>query len=390
MSDTISNRLMMVPDNRLVPGFTRNTSAFAAPNNPQLANAITGTVGNVQDWLAQQQAQAAAQGLWQGGQWWQGGGPTPQGAQQIALALMGGMGTPEIGAIKAYHGSPYDFPAFDISRIGTGEGAQVYGHGLYFAESPQVAKTYREALASNLVGPSGEMVRPPAYSQDDMARLLLQQAGGDWDKAITQANADAAKSRQIGDSDWLSKFGGIPDRLREMQQQGYTYNPTPGRTYEVNIQADPEHFLDWDKPLSEQSDYVKQALSPQRLGLTVKGPFGPKGYYGHVDENGKLIGTARTGSAPDSPFDPNETGQSIYRGTGSWSDPVAAAQRFRDAGIPGIRYLDQGSRAQGQGTSNYVVFSDKIIDILRKYGIAGLGIGLGGGAVAGAQQQPTP
>ena len=41
--------------------------------------------------------------------------------------------------IRAYHGSPHDFDAFDLSKIGTGEGAQVYGHGLYFAENPAVS-----------------------------------------------------------------------------------------------------------------------------------------------------------------------------------------------------------------------------------------------------------
>src|SRR5258706_8248564 len=35
------------------------------------------------------------------------------------------------GPITAYHGSPHDFDRFDLSRIGTGEGAQAYGHGLY-------------------------------------------------------------------------------------------------------------------------------------------------------------------------------------------------------------------------------------------------------------------
>jgi hypothetical protein len=29
-------------------------------------------------------------------------------------------------------------------------------------------------------------------------------------------------------------------------------HPDPGHMYEVNIRADPSHFLDWDKPLSEQ------------------------------------------------------------------------------------------------------------------------------------------
>jgi hypothetical protein len=35
---------------------------------------------------------------------------------------------------------------------------------------------------------------------------------------------------------------------------------------------------------------------------------------------------------------------------------AAAAQALRDAGIPGIRYLDQGSRGANKGTSNFVVF----------------------------------
>ena len=45
----------------------------------------------------------------------------------------------ETGAI-VWHGSPHKFDKFDSSKIGTGEGAQAYGHGLYFAEAPDVAR----------------------------------------------------------------------------------------------------------------------------------------------------------------------------------------------------------------------------------------------------------
>jgi hypothetical protein len=50
---------------------------------------------------------------------------------------------------------------------------------------------------------------------------------------------------------------------------------------------------------------------------------------------------------------------------------------MRDAGIKGIKYLDQGSRGAGEGSRNYVVFDDKLIDIVKKYGLTGL---LGAGA----------
>ena len=51
-------------------------------------------------------------------------------------ASAGGLSTK---GIKAYHSSPHDFDKFDLAKIGTGEGAQVYGHGLYFAENPAVS-----------------------------------------------------------------------------------------------------------------------------------------------------------------------------------------------------------------------------------------------------------
>jgi hypothetical protein len=34
--------------------------------------------------------------------------------------------------INAYHGSPHEFQRFSMDKIGTGEGAQAYGSGLYF------------------------------------------------------------------------------------------------------------------------------------------------------------------------------------------------------------------------------------------------------------------
>jgi hypothetical protein len=48
-----------------------------------------------------------------------------------------------------------------------------------------------------------------------------------------------------------------------------------------------------------------------------------------------------------------------------------------EAGIPGIKYLDQGSRTAGEGSRNYVVFDDKLIDIIKKYGWAAVAPMLG-------------
>jgi hypothetical protein len=48
----------------------------------------------------------------------------------------------------AYHGSPYSFDKFDPAKIGTGEGNQAYGHGLYFAGHEPVSEWYRHQLAA--------------------------------------------------------------------------------------------------------------------------------------------------------------------------------------------------------------------------------------------------
>src|SRR5215472_5232639 len=71
---------------------------------------------------------------------------TQQRAQDYANVLAG-MDAGPIGSIRAYHGSPYAFEKFDPAKIGTGEGAQAYGHGLYFAGSEAVARNYRDKLS---------------------------------------------------------------------------------------------------------------------------------------------------------------------------------------------------------------------------------------------------
>ena len=51
-------------------------------------------------------------------------------SQEEAKALVRRLG----GKLSAaWHGSPHEFDEFRMSAVGTGEGAQAYGYGLYFA-----------------------------------------------------------------------------------------------------------------------------------------------------------------------------------------------------------------------------------------------------------------
>jgi hypothetical protein len=285
--------------------------------------------------------------------WTQGKGPMP-----VFIGSTEDVG-PSVGAaIRAYHGSPHDFEQFSLSKIGTGEGAQAYGHGLYFAEQEATAKAYRDALKWR-----GSDWDDPGV----IAANVLEKHQGDRQAAIDQLVE--ANRRNLGFK--ASEAGNVKreqaiELLKKDLPVGASTNP--GRMYEVNIKADPAQFLDWDKPLSEQSPHVQEAIAQMRAA----------GVLG--DETGVAT-----------------TGAELLRSK-SVLAPEHNLQRF---GVPGIKYLDEGSRmtgtatklgdnwfmkgsstpyptrdaaeraakGAGQATHNYVVFDDKLIDVLRKYGL---------------------
>jgi N12 class adenine-specific DNA methylase len=53
------------------------------------------------------------------------------------------------GMVEAWHGSPYKFDRFDSSKIGTGEGNQAFGHGLYFTDKEAIAEHYANTISRN-------------------------------------------------------------------------------------------------------------------------------------------------------------------------------------------------------------------------------------------------
>ena len=115
--------------------------------------------------------------------------------------------------IRAYHGSPHDFDRFDASKIGTGEGRQAYGHGLYFAGNEDVSKHYRDEFERLGATDKGhlyevEIARPqqeflnwntPLYQQPDHVQsafrdLLgsdaLQKRGGQAYRSVAEHYGD--------------------------------------------------------------------------------------------------------------------------------------------------------------------------------------------------------
>jgi len=237
-------------------------------------------------------------------------GPGPRLARLAGSAALAALEPSEAEAgglrrlIRAYHGSPHRFDEFDIRKVGTGEGNQAFGRGLYFAEDEGVAKHYRDTL-----------------SQPSNLELL----------------------------EHFNRHGSFP--------------PERGHMYEVNLHASPRDFLNWDAPLSRQAPEVRESL--QRFGLRVD----PDAVREYDDALLDALHNDPFRPLPARPRDP--TGQEIYQNN-LRMDPEEARVALMQAGIPGTRYFDAGSRGIGSGTSNYAVFDPEIIDITRRYAHGGL------------------
>lgn len=242
-----------------------------------------------------------------------------------------------LGAVTAWHGSPHKFDKFDMSKIGTGEGAQAYGHGLYLTDEPSVAKTY-QAKVSAMQGSGTPTIggKPINWeSPNEVAAFEISRHNGDREAAA------AFYEKTFGNG------SGVVDKIKSA-----TDLPTvdlPGQLYKVDIPDEAvAKFLDWDKPLSQQAPEVQAALQ------NIKGKF-------PVSREGWDI----------KPFiDADPLFSTVHNAAMKELDiPGDFFQReFSTQGIPGIRYLDGGSRGAGAGTSNYVLFDDRLPRILETNG----------------------
>ena len=263
--------------------------------------------------------------------------------------------------MTAYHGSPHEFEEFDPAFIGTGEGAQAYGHGLYFAENEDIAKEYRDRLSDrsssfnigNLPMPKWILKKLEASADRNAA---ISEIRSDFQNRLAEAEAEKKSSHQP----WLvsgriSSAKDILDGLDKIES-GAAVPKTTGSMYEVRINAGPEHLLDWDKPLSEQPR-ILSALKEAHEDLP---PFGNK--YSALDRWHKNANEQNSGK---SAYD--ELAHAVGLGEKGASDYL------KQAGIRGIRYLDAGSRGKDgqQGSHNIVVFDPQHIKVKRRYAEGG-------------------
>jgi hypothetical protein len=248
-----------------------------------------------------------------------------------------------LSPLTVFHGSPHKFSKFDASKIGTGEGAQVYGHGIYLAESPDVAKQYKASTSASMYDTTEGVIR-----SSDLVGELFKQSGNvpkNLESAY-QAKANEVvrdlimgkSSSEIASEIRLSKYGRTYGALADAVDR-LAPKAAGGQMYKADL-PDEEiaKMLDWDKPLSQQPEAIQKIAKEYGLTKNASGTGEAKGSYIYQSLATRL---AQPPFNEKNPFS---------------SGAPAASERLRELGIPGIRYLDQRSRGDVKGTSNFVVF----------------------------------
>ncbi|MBQ3641191.1 hypothetical protein II906_04605 [bacterium] len=309
---------------------------------------------------------------------------------------------------SAYHGTPHKFDEFSLDNIGTGEGAQAHGWGLYFAENKEVSEGYRKRLT-----PVAESIlykgESPKYiefkSGFDNSRLL--------DAILYRGKEGVLKqlenNRPFGeDTDELIEYVKSIDEKELIKE-------TNGQLFEVDI-PDKDVLLDEDKKFSEQPEKVKNAIRKiakdyniEELKIELIDDFIKRVEKKYGKQAGKIVKEIYDAEIENNEYDAIETnkmvsdawdkwnqfeldndidrnkdnfnineiyntirkditGKEIYRLLVNLSSEYNYANSQKDAsqllnkyGIKGITY---DGRQDGRC---YVIFDDKAIKILQKF-----------------------
>jgi hypothetical protein len=266
--------------------------------------------------------------------------------------------------LTAYHGTPHKFAPeegaplgkFKSEKIGTGEGAQAYGHGIYFAESPGVAEDYRNVLGSprNMVAKGRGVYIEPSPMGDGKYMLATRSETGKMvgtagdatqfiypDKTFNSL-ADAmrfAKKKGLIAKEARPQLVAINEdgkyvpikKAADVEEPQYSQfiAADKGSLYTVDIPDEMiPRMLDWDKPLSQQPEVMEALKNVEGVQYADK----------YFKANKKA--------------DP--TGEDIHEFLRlSGYNPNQIAPAMRDAGIPGVRYLDAASRGSFKVQNTY-------------------------------------
>lgn len=256
---------------------------------------------------------------------------------------------------RLYHGSKVKFDQPSTDFIGTGQGAQSYGWGIYGAQAEPVALDLRNQVSGQALGIGDRKVIPSSAPEEQAMSWLHSGHLQGIDDPFDYARENIARSgKDFGMND--SDIQKSTDALAAWKSAG-ARPVSAGHMQEWEVNADPDHFLDWDSLSDEQTSHVARALQ--------NAPWGDELQH-HLDTSSQYNYS-------------NPTGRDVYDWLSEDSSPKEASHALLDAGIPGIRHLDAVSRGKvsaygaesPDATRNFILPDPSMIKVKRYYNAAG-------------------
>lgn len=265
---------------------------------------------------------------------------------------------PEVYFQSAYHGTPYDFDNFSTENIGTGEGAQAHGWGLYFAENKEISEEYRETLieknwVENTKVNDRKIERVPffGYVYSDTKKNVSNSNGIILELAISclrRNDYDVEKTKKYLTSGEAANNYWATDIVDFLNKNKIELNENKGQLFEVDI-PETNVLLDEDKMLSEQPEKVRKAI------------------FDYMKDNPDIYNTDIIKNYNELPD--NKDGQWFYKEVAfaeiqkgvDGNGHKEASLLLNKYGIKGITY-----NGQRDGRC-YVIFDDKAVKVLEKY-----------------------
>jgi hypothetical protein len=327
----------------------------------------------------------------------------------FGAGLLGDLAQGTRSPLDVYHGTPHTLPPternplgeFDASKIGTGEGAQTFGYGIYTAENPAVAKDYQfmeqnwfDTSKAKYKGKSIDTwyeqaqkdqerafkTNNKALEKDATARLAY------WENIMTHNHPESVL-KQFTDPEY--GWDAATNYAKSIDINKFEGIPTPGNLYKVDLPDEKiATMLDWDKPLIDQNQNVLNAAKklgfaytkPQKLSYEDKWAlFDKNGLYDVKNPTFKTKKEAQDFLKTNKTLYPDMTGAEFHDSISTklnqfGGNDKKTAEFLNSYGISGIKYLDQFSREAGEGTRNFVTFpgQEKSMTILERNGMRGL------------------
>lgn len=290
---------------------------------------------------------------------------------------------------SAWHGSPHDFDKFDLGAIGTGEGNQVHGWGLYFAKDKKVSKQYKDVL-SKLQGsnksslfkveiPNETELLPEQYPISGYGRYVrdslkngLHKMSDEQLERFTSLLIKYHKDSIIGDK-WVNKYthfmdvGYIISELHNKNKTINDINKIQKRNVDrflktVGIDEDIDTIASNDELLKNVYEKFRYELYPEYEKEKQLEREREEKVISNVktDVYGALEKTNIVGKQLYS-FLSHALGNDEHFNLYNVKNAKKASEFLNSIGIKGIYYDGE------QDGRCYVVFDDKAIKVIEKY-----------------------